>query len=429
MSENAEQDKIDPEILEQAQELARGAEILPPGTNALANRLQSAKKDKRPLRVKFGVDPTSSDLHLGHTVVLRKLQQFQEYGHQVVIIIGGFTARIGDPTGRDITRPPLSDEDVQINAKTYLDQIGCVLDLEKTEITNNADWLKPMDLNNIIKLTSSVTVNQLLAKEAFGNRLDKQLPISLHELLYPLLQGYDSVAVRADIEFGGTDQRFNNLQGREVQLFYNMEPQLVLLMPLIEGTDGERKMSKTYGNHIALKDSPSDMFGKCMRIPDNLVIKYFNLTTTLSGKEVEAIEKELAQGVNPKDIKLKLAEQIVSQYHGKVKAELELQNWNKIHSQRILPSIEDMQTYILPHPHPQLFRLLVETGLASSSSEAKRLIAEGAVRFNNKTIDDPSGGYLQLVDGNQPSGELGILQIGRRKFVRIVSELALEEKI
>ncbi len=429
MSENAEQDKIDPEILEQAQELARGAEILPHGTNALANRLQSAKKDKRPLRVKFGVDPTSSDLHLGHTVVLRKLQQFQEYGHRVVIIIGGFTARIGDPTGRDITRPPLSDEDVQINAKTYLDQIGCVLDLEKTEITNNADWLKPMDLNNIIKLTSSVTVNQLLAKEAFGNRLDKQLPISLHELLYPLLQGYDSVAVRADIEFGGTDQRFNNLQGREVQLFYNMEPQLVLLMPLIEGTDGERKMSKTYGNHIALKDSPSDMFGKCMRIPDNLIIKYFNLTTTLSGKEVEAIEKELAQGVNPKDIKLKLAEQIVSQYHGKVKAELELQNWNKIHSQRILPSIEDMQTYILPHPHPQLFRLLVETGLASSSSEAKRLIAEGAVRFNNKTIDDPSGGYLQLVHGNQPSGELGILQIGRRKFVRIVSELALEERI
>lgn len=415
MSEKPVEDKIDADILEQAKELGRGAEILPDGLNALAKRLQLAKKEKRPLRVKLGVDPTSADLHLGHTVVLRKLQQFQEYGHQVVIIIGGFTARIGDPSGRDATRPPLSDEDVKINAKTYLDQIGAVLDLEKTEITNNADWLKPLDLNGIIKLASSVTVNQLLAKEAFGNRLEKKLPISLHELLYPILQGYDSVAVRADIEFGGTDQRFNNLQGREVQLFYAMEPQLVMLMPLLEGTDGEKKMSKTYGNYIGLKDTPADMFGKCMRIPDNIIIKYFNLTTTLTGKEVSTLEAELAQGANPKDIKLKLAQQIVSQYHGPLAAELELENWDKIHSQKALPNTDDMKTHKVS-PNTPLFRILVESGLASGTGEAKRLVGEGSVRFQGEVVKEPNETLPLSKD------EAKVLQIGRRKFISLLPE-------
>ena len=318
-------DKIEADILQAAEELARGAEILPDSLNALAKRLQKSKNEKKPLRIKLGIDPTFKDIHLGHSVVLQKLKQFQEYGHQVVIIIGGFTARIGDPSGRDTTRPSLSDEEVETNAQTYLEQVGLVLDLSKTEITNNADWLKPLDLNAIIKLASSITVNQLLAKEAFGNRLEKQLPISLHELFYPILQGYDSVAVKADIEFGGTDQRFNVLQGREVQLFHGMEPQLVMLMPLLEGTDGEKKMSKSYGNYIALKDPPADMFGKCMRIPDNLIIKYFTLVTSLTSKEISTIKASLSQGANPKDAKLHLAKQMVSQYYGPLAAELELE--------------------------------------------------------------------------------------------------------
>jgi tyrosyl-tRNA synthetase len=415
MSNSASLDKIEPAILEQAKELARGAEILPGGFSALVERLQKSKNDKKPLRVKLGIDPTFTDLHIGHAVVLRKLKQFQEYGHQVVIIVGGFTARIGDPSGRDATRPSLTDEQVAANAKTFLDQIGLVLDLKKTELTNNADWLKPLDLNEIIKLAGSVTINQLLAKEAFGNRLEKQLPISLHELFYPILQGYDSVAIKADIEFGGTDQRFNVLQGREVQMFYGQEPQLVMLMPLLEGTDGEKKMSKTYGNYIGLRDSPNDMFGKCMRIPDNLIVKYLNLATSLTGKEVETIEAELAKGVNPKDAKLRLAAQIVSQYYGPLAAELELENWDKLHSQKLLPSLDDMKVHKVA-PNTPLFRILVEAALASGTSEAKRLIGEGAVRFDGEIVKEPNEPLVLSTD--KPK----ILQIGRRKFVSLLAQ-------
>ncbi len=415
MSDTTSLDKIEPAILEEAKELARGAEILPGGLNALTERLQVAKKKNKPLRVKLGVDPTSTDLHIGHAVVLRKLRQFQEYGHQVVIIIGSFTALIGDPSGRDVTRPPLTEEEVRANAKTYLDQIGLVLDLEKTELTDNSDWLKPLSLNEIIKLASSVTVNRLVAKEAFGARMEKQLPVSLHELLYPLLVGYDSVAIKADIEFGGTDQRFNVLQSREVQLFYGQEAQLVMLMPLLEGTDGEKKMSKTYGNYIGLKDSPADMFGKSMRIPDNLIIKYFNLATSLTGKEIAAIETELTQGKNPKDVKLKLAQQMVFQYHGPLAAELELENWHKLHSERVLPDAADIKIHKV-QPDTPLFRILVESGLASGTGEAKRLVSEGAVRFQGEIVKEPNEALPLSQD------EPKVLQIGRRKFVSILAQ-------
>ncbi len=403
---------IEPAVLEQAEELARGAEILPGGLSGLAQRLQQAKKKGRPLRVKLGIDPTSTDLHIGHTVVLRKLKQFQDYGHQVVIIVGGFTAQIGDPSGRDTTRPPLTDQEVQANAKTYLDQMGLVLDLKKTEITNNADWLRPLSLDQIIKLASSVTVHQLLAKEAFGERLEKQLPISFHELFYPILQGYDSVAIKADIEFGGTDQRFNILQGRELQLLFDMEPQLAMLMPLLEGTDGERKMSKSFGNYIALQDTASDMFGKCMRIPDNLLVKYFELASTLSGKEVKAIAEELKSGKNPKEVKLHLATQIVSQYHGPLAAEIELESWDKVHSKKLLPEASDIKMHKIS-PNTPLFRVLVESGLASGTAEAKRLVNEGAVRFQGEPVKDPNA-ILELITAEQ-----NILQIGRRKFVAL----------
>jgi len=286
----AQKEGIAPEIISEAQELCRGAEVLPEGILGLSRKLAEVKKAGRMLRVKLGVDPTSSDLHLGHAVVFRKLRRFQEFGHQIVLIIGGFTARIGDPTGRNSTRPALTKEQVDANAQTYLDQMGLILDMSKTEVVNNHDWLAPLSLNDVIRLASTVTANQLIAKEQFGSRLEKQQPVSLHELFYPLLQAYDSVAIKADIELGGTDQRFNILQGRELQPNYDLAPQLALLLPLLEGTDGVKKMSKTYDNFIGLKESPENMFGKAMRIPDELILKYFEFATTLTGPEIDAIE-------------------------------------------------------------------------------------------------------------------------------------------
>ncbi len=406
--------QINEEILEQAKELVRGAEVLPDGVDGLAKRLQLARNEGKPLRVKLGVDPTSTDLHLGHAVLFRKLLRFQEFGHKVVLIIGGFTAQIGDPSGRSATRPPLTEADVAANAKTYLDQIGIILDLKKTEVTNNADWLKSLDLGQMLKLASYVTVNQLLAKEAFGERLDKQLPVSFHELFYPLLQGYDSVAIKADIELGGTDQRFNILQGRELQPSYGQEPQMAMLLPLLEGTDGVKKMSKTFNNYIGLREKASDMFGKCMRIPDELVIKYFEFTTNLAGKEIDEIKESLDKGGNPKDAKLRLAAQVVTQYWGQEAATKELEQWDKLHSQKLLPAKEEMPSHAVK-PGTALFRILTESGLSASSSEAKRLVFEGAVKFRGEPIYDPN-----LIIFNESESwehaDLGPLQVGRRKF-------------
>lgn len=399
------------EVIAEAKELVRGSEVLPEGVQGLAAKIWRARQEGRPLRVKLGVDPTSTDLHLGHAVVFRKLRRFQELGHQVVLIIGGFTAQIGDPSGRNSTRPPLGPEEVAVNAQTYLDQIGLILDLEKTEITNNSTWLAPMNLSEMLKIAGKVTVNQLLAKEAFGDRLDKQLPVGVHELFYPLLQAYDSVAIRADIELGGTDQRFNILQGRELQPYFEMEPQLAMLLPLLEGTDGIQKMSKSYKNYIALKDEQDDMFGKCMRIPDNLIIKYFELTTTLPGSEIDKISAQLKAGTNPKILKEKLAAQIVKQYHGDKAATAAFEQWQKVHSERQLPEdIETRQIAELPLP---LFKLLVSVQFAASSAEAKRLVGEGAVRLDGQPVKDANFPVA-------PAGGQEItLQVGRRKFLRI----------
>lgn len=407
-----EQERIPQDILDEAHELARGAEILPEGPMALAKRINAARKQGRKLRVKLGVDPTSSDLHVGHAVILRKLKRFQDFGHQVVLIIGGFTAQVGDPSGRNSTRPVLTAEQVTHNAQTYLNQIGVVLDIEKTEIVNNADWLAPLNLNDILKLASQVTINQLLAKEAFGDRFEKQQPVSFHELFYPLLQGYDSIAVRADIELGGTDQRFNLLQGRELQPSYGQEPQLAMLLPLLEGTDGEKKMSKSYNNYIALKDEPNEMFGKVMRIPDELIIKYFELTSSLTGAEIDEIAERIKAGGNPKDAKEALAKQLVHQYHGGQAADGALDHWHKVHSQKQVP--DDMPSHTVSQP-TQLFRLVVDSGLAGGSGEAKRLIQEGGVRLDNEQIKDPN--FSVTIN----SGEQKVLQAGRRKFARLVS--------
>jgi tyrosyl-tRNA synthetase len=417
-SGNAEDTAIDPSILEQAKELGRGAEVLPDGLNGLARLLAKTHAAGRVLRVKLGIDPTATDLHLGHAVVIRKLKQFQDFGHQVVLIIGGFTARIGDPSGRNTTRPPLSDAEVAANAKTYLDQMGMLLDLSKTEIVNNADWLAALDLKAMLKLASAVTVNQLLAKEAFGDRLEKQLPVSFHELFYPLLQGYDSVAIKADIELGGTDQRFNILQGRELQPCYGLNPQLAMLLPLLEGTDGVKKMSKSYDNYIALKDPADVMFGKCMRIPDDLIVKYFELATIFSGKEVDQIKLDLEHGRNPKDVKLKLAKQIVSQYCGADAGKHESEQWDRVHSQRQLPDQADIPVHKASADTP-LFRILVDSGLASGTSEAKRLIKEGAVQYCSSVVTDPNFLPLSAQTKSDQEGQ-NVLQVGRRKFRALV---------
>ncbi len=406
------QENIPADILEEAKELCRGAEVLPEGALGLARRIYQARKQGRPLRAKLGVDPTASDLHVGHAVVLRKLKRFQDYGHQVVLIIGGFTARIGDPTGRNVTRPPLTAEDVTRNAETYLSQIALILDLSKVEMTNNADWLDPLSLKDVIKLASTVTANQLLAKEAFGDRLDNQQPVSFHELFYPLLQAYDSVAIRADIELGGTDQRFNILQGRELQPHYKQEAQMAMFLPLLEGTDGVKKMSKSYNNYIALKDAPDDMFGKCMRIPDELIIKFFELTSSFTGREIDAVKEMLEKGGNPKDAKEKLGRQLVAQYHGEEAADAALAQWTKIHSGDGTP--DNMPSHTVTEA-TALFRLLVDSKLTGGSGEAKRLVQEGGVRINGEQVKDPNQ-QITVEKGNDI-----VLQVGRRKFVKLIA--------
>ncbi len=408
-----ETDSIPPEILEEARELCRGTEVLPEGAKGLAKRIKLCRDQGRQLRVKLGVDPTHTDLHIGHAVVFRKLKRFQDLGHQVVLIIGGFTAQIGDPSGRNSTRPPLTAEDVKRNAETYLNQIGVILDLEKTELTNNADWLAPMNLNDLLKLAGRVTANQLLAKEAFGDRLDKQLPVFFHELFYPLLQGYDSVAIKSDIELGGTDQRFNILMGRELQPHYGVEPQLAMFLPLLEGTDGEKKMSKSYGNYIGLNDEPDDMFGKSMRIPDHLLIKYFELATSLTGKEIDQIKEVLESGGNPKDSKERLAEQIVRQYHGDDVAKQATATWQRVHSQKQAP--EEMPSHVVSESTP-LFRLLVDSQMCAGTGEAKRLVQEGGVRIDGEQARDPNLA-IELA-----AGESKVVQVGRRKFVRLIAK-------
>ena len=411
---NLQPQAIPEDILSEARELIRGSEVLPDGVQGLAQKIWDARRENRKLRVKLGVDPTSTDLHLGHAVQFRKLRRFQEFGHKVVLIIGGLTAQIGDPTGRDKTRMPLTFEEVRRNAEDWISQMGLILNMGDVEITNNADWLAGLNLTDVLKLAGQATVNQMLAKEAFGDRMEKQLPIAMHELFYPLLQAYDSVAVRADIELGGTDQRFNILQGRELQPRYGMAPQLGMFLPLLEGTDGVQKMSKSYGNYIALKDEPSDMFGKCMRIPDQLIIKYYELATTLTGAEIDHVVEQLRLGANPKDIKERLGQQIVKQYHGAEKAEAALAKWRKVHSEKQLPNQGDMPLYNVTETKSPLRKVMVEAKLTASGSAAKQLINDGAVRLDGEQIKDPNY-VLELAPGVQRT-----LQVGRRHFIRLL---------
>jgi tyrosyl-tRNA synthetase len=386
--------------------------------------LEAKLAEGRPLRVKLGVDPSRPDLTLGHAVVLRTLRRFQEAGHVAVLIVGDFTARIGDPSGRSETRPMLSEEEIDANAATYLEQAGKVIDVAAAELDRNSAWLAGLDMAEVIRLTSVSTVAQMLERDDFHERYREGRPISVVELLYPLLQGYDSVAVRADVELGGTDQTFNLLMGREVQAAYGQERQVVFTVPLLEGTDGVRKMSKSLDNYVALTEPPDDMFGKLMRIPDTLIAKFFRLCTDVSPDELEAIERGLADGsVHPAEAKRRLARTVVDLYHGAGEGQDAEARFDVVHKERRLPEEVpevDVPTAVFGRADGDwtvsVPALLEALGLAASRSEARRLLAQGGVRRDGETV-----GVETIRIAGEPPGELGgtVWQVGRRRFARL----------
>ena len=368
----------------------------------------------RPLRVKLGIDPSTPDIHLGHAVVLRALRRFQDLGHTTVLIIGDFTGLVGDPTGRSETRPMLAQEELEQNARTYLEQVGKILDMDRVEVRRNSEWLAPLSFAEVAGLAKELTVARLLDRDDFQSRYREGRPISLVEFLYPLMQSYDSVAVEADVEMGGTDQTFNLMVGRDMQRAHGQPSQVVYTVPLLTGTDGTRKMSKSFGNHVGLTDPPEEQFGRVMSIPDDLLAEWFRLCTALHPDEVEAVERGLREGsLHPGEQKRRLAREIVGLYHGDEAAKSAEERFDRIHREREVPEdIPESSIDGLPDPVP-VARLLSEAGLAASRSEGRRLISQGGVRIDGDPFADPQG--------ELPHAELigKVLQVGRRKFVRL----------
>jgi tyrosyl-tRNA synthetase len=403
------------EVQRQLAVIRRGtAEIIP--EEELVAKLERSLRTETPLKVKLGLDPTAPDIHLGHTVVLHKLRQFQDLGHRVIIIIGDFTGRIGDPTGRSETRRQLSEEEIQANAQTYREQIFKILKPERTEVTFNSRWLASLTFKEVIELASKYTVARMLEREDFARRFREGQPIGIHEFFYPLMQGYDSVALAADIEIGGTDQKFNLLMGRVLQREYGQEPQVALMLPILEGLDGVQKMSKSLGNYIGISEPPQEMYGKTMSLPDELILRYFELVTTISLEELESLRRQLAEGsLHPRDAKMRLAREIVGFYHGPEAAQGAEEEFRRVFQQRELPQ-EMPEVRISPDEGDGskiwLPRLMVLAGLAPSTSEARRLILQGGVRLNDRKVEDVN---LEV----ELSSEL-ILQVGRRRFVRVI---------
>ena len=394
---------------EALRQLVRGAdEILI--ERELVERLQSG----RPLRVKAGFDPTAPDLHLGHTVLINKLRQFQELGHEAVFLIGDFTGMIGDPTGKSATRPPLTREQVIENARTYEQQIFKILDASKTRVVFNSDWMAQMQAGDLIRLAATHTVARMLERDDFHKRYAGGQPIAIHEFLYPLIQGYDSVALQADIELGGTDQKFNLLMGRELQKHFGQPPQVVLTMPLLEGTDGVQKMSKSLNNYIGINEPPAEMFGKIMSISDTLMWRYYELLSLQrSASDIVRMRASAEQGAdNPRDFKLDLAREIVGRFHGVAAADAAVADWTLRFSERRMP--EDMPEICLDLDGAQslgLPRLLKEAGLAASTSEALRLIRQGGIRIDGERAIDEG---IEM-----RRGASHVLQAGKRRFVRV----------
>ena len=374
-------------------------------------KLARSKATGKPLRCKLGLDPTAPDIHIGHTVVLNKLRQLQDLGHQVIFLVGDFTAAIGDPSGRNVTRPPLSREQITANAETYLAQAGHVLDLDKTEVRYNSEWSNALGSVGLIQLASRYTLARLLEREDFAKRYAEELPIAMHELLYPLMQGYDSVALEADLELGGSDQRFNLLVGRELQRQYGQEPQCILTMPLLVGLDGQVKMSKSKHNYIGITDEPNDMFGKVMSISDTLKWDWYDLLSLRPNDEIAALKKECAEGRNPRDAKVMLAKEIVARFHSAAAADGAEAEFVNRFRQGAMPSEIPEVTVPAGEEGIQIARMLKEAGLVSSTSDGNRMIEQGGVRIQGEGVSDKTLRFK--------AGEELIVQVGKRKWAKI----------
>ncbi len=395
---------------EQLEFIKRGtSEIIP--EEELIQKFERSIKENKPLNIKLGCDPTRPDLHLGHSVVLRKLAQFQELGHTAILIIGDFTAMIGDPSGRNATRPPLTMEEAKENAKSYWEQAKKILSPEKTKIVYNSEWLGKMSFNEVIKLASKYTVARMLERDDFTKRFKGGIPISMHELLYPLAQAMDSVAIKSDVELGGTDQKFNLLVGRDIQREHGIEPQVILTMPLLVGTDGTEKMSKSYGNYIGIDDSPKDIYGKSLSIPDELICTYFELATDVSTSELKEIKDALEKPeTNPRDIKRALARKFVEMYHSK-EAALEAESeFDKIFINKGIP--DDIPELKLNVSKIGIIDLIMEAKFATSRGEARRLITQGGVSIDGNKIIDPKA---EITIKNE-----NVLKVGKRKFIKLL---------
>lgn len=383
----------------------------------LRRKIIKARSEKRPLRVKLGLDPTAPDLHLGHTVVIQKLKQFQELGHTAIFLIGDFTGMIGDPTGRIETRPTLTKEELLANAETYKKQVFKILDPEKTEIRSNSEWFESMNAADMIRLCAKYTMARMMEREDFRNRYQNNLPISIHEFLYPLVQGYDSVALRADVELGGHDQIFNLLVGREIQKAYNQESQVVVTVPLLEGTDGVNKMSKSYGNYVGINESPDIMFGKLMSISDELMLKYYELLSDISIDELRQLKEEIGKGTtHPMDAKMKFAREIVERFQGKEAAVKAEADWKKAHREKGIP--DERPRSSIPRPDKGTVwipGLLKEHKIISSTSEGKRLIDEGAISFTSITTEPLI--KLQEESLSVKNVKELTLKVGKKKFI------------
>lgn len=402
--------EVTPDIVEAMNTIRRGTDTLLIESE-LEQKLARSKVTGEPLRCKLGLDPTAPDIHVGHTVVLNKLRQLQDLGHTVIFLIGDFTAAIGDPSGRNVTRPPLSPEQIKINAETYLNQAGLVLDLTKTEVRYNSEWNNALGATGLIRLASRYTLARLLERDDFAKRFAAELPIAMHELIYPLMQGYDSVALKSDIELGGSDQRFNLLVGRELQRQYDQEPQCILTMPLLVGLDGVEKMSKSKHNYIGITDTPNDMFGKVMSISDTLMWNWYDLLSLRPNAEIAKLKEECAAGRNPRDAKVLLAKEIIARFHSAKEADAAEAEFNARFRGGAAPS--DMPEVTVQAETADgigILQMIKEAGLAPSNTEAGRNVTQGGVHLNGDKVSDKG---LRLKAGTYT------LQVGKRKWAKV----------
>lgn len=387
----------------------------------LKARLERSLKERKSLKVKLGIDATAPEIHLGFAVVLRKLRQFQDLGHQAVLIVGDFTGKIGDPSGQSRTRPQLTDEQIKANMATYEHQILAILRKDRTEFRYNSEWSDSLGASDVVRLASKETVARMLERDDFSQRYRDGQPISIHEFLYPIFMAYDSVAVEADIEIGGSDQRFNILVGRNLQKEFGQEPQVAVILPLLEGLDGVRKMSKSYDNFIGIGEPPREMFGKVMSIPDSLILRYFELATEYSDEELKRVEKALSDGAtNPRDLKAELAREIVSMYHSKEEAESASEEFDRVFREKGLP--DEVPKFELSWDDRKIWivRLLTETGMVPSASEARRLVSQGGVTVEGVKVED--------VDAEISLEQDLLLKVGKRRFLQVIPGRAKNEK-